>query len=188
MSDFDEHKAAQAAAFLLHRAGGSLPLIKLMKLMYLAERLSFARYGEPLTGDHLVSMDHGPVLSATLNHMNGAIESNAHGWDAWVADRAGHNVALRDPSMIRSPEQDLLALSECDLEVLNDVWTEYGHWGKWDLRDFTHTLPEWEDPHGTSMPISMEKLMAAVGHNQDVASGLLDRLTVQRNITKAFDC
>ncbi len=39
-SMFNERKAAQAAAYLLHKAGGKLPLLKLMKLMYLAERLS----------------------------------------------------------------------------------------------------------------------------------------------------
>jgi hypothetical protein len=42
-----------------------LPVIKLIKLMYLAERLSLQRYGEPLTGDRLVSMPDGPVLSMT---------------------------------------------------------------------------------------------------------------------------
>ena len=40
---FDERRAAQAAAFLLYRAKGRLPLIKLVKLMYLAERLSLER-------------------------------------------------------------------------------------------------------------------------------------------------
>jgi hypothetical protein len=37
-SVFDERKAAQATAFLLFMAGGKLPLIKLVKLLYLAER------------------------------------------------------------------------------------------------------------------------------------------------------
>ena len=57
---FDERKAAEAAAFLLFMAGGKLPLIKLVKLLYLAERLSLQRYGEPLTGDRLVAMPNGP--------------------------------------------------------------------------------------------------------------------------------
>ena len=40
--------------------------------MYLAERESLARYGEPITGDVLVSMKHGPVLSKTLDHITHA--------------------------------------------------------------------------------------------------------------------
>jgi uncharacterized phage-associated protein len=186
MNHYDEQKAAQAAAFLLHRAGGALPLIKLMKLLYLAERLSFQRYGEPLTGDHLVSMDHGPVLSQTLNHMNGSEESNEEGWEKWMADRAEHMIALRDSSMIRSPEQDLLALSDSDLEVLRDVWTEFGHMAKWDLRDYTHQLPEWEDPHGSSKPIPPERLLAAVGFSEDVAGRLLQQLMTHKNLSRVF--
>lgn len=186
MSLFNEQKTAQAAAFLLHKASGVLPLLKLMKLLYLAERQSFRDYGEPLTGDHLVSMDFGPVLSRTLNHMNGAVPSGAEGWETWIADRAEHMVALRDPSMIRSPEEDLLALSESDLEVLGAVWREYGHVDRWKLVDLTHDFPEWEDPHGSSKPISMMRLLQAVGYSQDVAKELIGRMTAQRNIGQAF--
>lgn len=53
---FQEPKAAQAAAFMLYKANGRLEVLKLMKLMYLAERESFLRFGEGLTGDALVSM------------------------------------------------------------------------------------------------------------------------------------
>ena len=50
---FNEKRTAQAAAFLLHQAGGRLPLLKLMKLLYLAERESLRLYGEPISGDKL---------------------------------------------------------------------------------------------------------------------------------------
>lgn len=43
---FQEPKAAQATAFLLYKANGRLEVLKLMKLMYLAERESFLRFGE----------------------------------------------------------------------------------------------------------------------------------------------
>ena len=86
---FNERRTAQVAAFLLHRAGGSLPLIKLMKLMYLAERLSLQRYGEPLTGDRLVSMGHGPVLSRTYDHINGAFFGKLQFVEAFVNSAFG---------------------------------------------------------------------------------------------------
>lgn len=175
---FNERRTAEVAAFLLHRAGGSLPLLKLMKLMYLAERLSFKRYGEPLTGDRLVSMDQGPVLSRTYDHINGSRRSVEGGWEHWIEDRSGHEVALRDASRIRSPEQDLLFLSESDLEVLGDTWAEFGHRDKWALVDYTHThCPEWEDPAGSSIPIPYEKLFAALGYSEEQASELCERLS-----------
>ena len=124
---FNERKTAQAAAYLLHRAGGRLPLLKLVKLMYLAERLSLKTYGEPLTGDSLVSMDHGPVLSRTYDQMKGSVRCVEGGWDTWISDRADNDLALKDASMIRDPERDLLALSEGDLETLESVWSAFGH-------------------------------------------------------------
>ncbi|MFY2996339.1 Panacea domain-containing protein [Achromobacter xylosoxidans] len=184
---FDERRAAQSAAFLLFKAGGSLPLIKVVKLIYLAERLSFQRYGVPLTGDRLVSMDHGPVLSRVYDHMNGAVKSCPGGWETWIADRSGHVIALRDPGAIRSPEEDLLRLSDSDLEVLSEVWEQFGSWERWDLVQYTHDkLPEWEDPHGSSKPISYESLFSALGYNSDQVSHLKERIDEQQRISAAF--
>ena len=187
ISLFDERRAAQSAALLLYRAGGSLPLIKLIKLMYLAERLSLHRYGEPLTGDRLVSMTHGPVLSQTYNHINGAVQSINGGWDSWVSDRAGYEVALRDPSMVRSPEQDLLALSESDLEVLDETWAEFGHWDRWALVKYTHDhCPEWEDPDGSSTPISYRRLFTKLGYSPEQVNALASRLAEQEQLSASF--
>lgn len=185
---FDERRAAQAAAYLLFRANGQLPLIKLVKLMYLAERLSLQRYGEPITGDRLVSMPHGPVLSQTYNHINGAVPSVDGGWETWVADRAGHIVALRDESMIRSPEEDLLRLSETDLEVLAETWEQFGHWDRWKLVDYTHSAacPEWEDPDGSSLPIEYKTLFEKLGYSPEQAEMLTNRLAEQRQLNDAF--
>ena len=48
---FNEQKAAQIAAWFLGKAGGTMPHLKLMKLMYLAERESMAKHGFPMTGE-----------------------------------------------------------------------------------------------------------------------------------------
>ena len=186
---FDERRAAEAAAFLLFKAGGSLPLIKLVKLLYLAERLSLKRYGEPLTGDRLVSMPNGPVLSMTYAYINGALPSCEGGWESWIADRAGHEVALRDESKIRSPEQDLLRLSDSDLEVLGDVWTEFGHWDRWKLVEYTHSdaCPEWEDPDGSSRPIAYEVLFSKLGYSPEQAAVLVERINAQRSLNASMN-
>lgn len=185
---FDERKAAEAAAFLLFEAGGRLPLIKLVKLLYLAERLSLQRYGEPLTGDRLVSMPNGPVLSMTYDHMNGALPSREGGWESWIADRSGHMVALRDGSKIRTPEQDLLRLSDSDLEVLCEVWAQFGHWDRWKLVEYTHSgaCPEWEDPDGSSRPIGYELLFSKLGYTPEQAVALVERINAQRALNASM--
>lgn len=179
---FDEKRTAQAAAFLLHRAGGRLPVLKLMKLMYLAERESLKRYGEPISGDKLVSMPQGPVLSNTLNLMNGAADEAVRGgWADWIEGRAGYDVALRDPSMIRTPEQDLLELSTGDLNVLGDTWAAFGHMEKFELVHYTHTqgCPEWEDPHGSSRPIPMGRLFRELGYSDEGVRSAVTHLNEQ---------
>jgi uncharacterized phage-associated protein len=183
---FDERRAAQATAYLLFLAGGKLPVIKLMKLLYLAERLSLQRYGEPLTGDKAFSMPHGPALSMTLEFINGVRPSCPGGWDSWVSDRANHMLELADISMIRSGD-DLLRLSETDLEVLKETWERFGHMEKFALVDYTHdNLPEWRDPNGSSFPISYVDIFRGVGMDKMTAERLAERLEAQQLIAAYF--
>jgi uncharacterized phage-associated protein len=183
---FDERRTAQAAAFLLFKAGGKLPVIKLMKLLYLAERLSLQRYGEPLTGDKAFSMPHGTVLSMTLELINGARQSSLGGWDSWISDRANHMVELVDPHMIRSAD-DLSRLSETDVEVLQETWKDFGHMEGFALVDYTHdNLPEWRDPEGSSFPISYADIFRGVGMDEKTAARLAQRLEEQQHIAASF--
>lgn len=184
---FDEKKAAQVAAYFLFRANGRLPVLKLMKLQYLAERRSFEKFGEPMIGDKLVSMPHGPVLSLTFNHVNGELNSIEGGWDTWISERLDNDVELRDPSCIRSPEEDLLELSDADLEILAEIWERFGHMNKWQLRDYTHAhCPEWKDPEGSMLPILLEDLLSALDYSKEQTEELRARLAHQVAIDQAF--
>ena len=88
MMRFNERKATQAAAFLLKIRGGRMSYLKLIKLLYLADRAALARWGRPITTDRHVSMNHGPVLSRVLDLVN---DGDAPGeevvWDAAVTAR-----------------------------------------------------------------------------------------------------
>ncbi len=179
---FNEKKSAQAAAYFLHRGvNGRLSLLKLMKLMYLAERESLRKYGEPMIGDRLVSMEHGPVLSHTLNHMNGLRESSPDGWDSWVADRENHDLALSRE--VHDARRDLPLLSDADLEILELMWANYGHMTGFQLRDLTHDIcNEWEDPDNSSTPIPYARLLRCVGYTPEVAKEIEKRLCSQRKL------
>lgn len=182
---YDERKAAEAAAYLLQRAGGSLAFIKLLKLMYLAERLSFLRYGVPLTGDHFVSMKNGPVLSETYDHIKGEIPSAPGGWDSWVKDQADYMVGLPDDRLGVRPDQ-LEELSYSDIELLDEVWCQYGHMDRWDLVRLTHDLPEWEHPGASSRPIKWHTLFRAIGYSDEAATALEKHLRDQSALDRHF--
>jgi len=183
---FNEKKAAQAAAYFLFRAGKPLSVLKLMKLLYLAERRSFEKHSAPMIGDRLVSMDHGPVLSRVYNHMNGEAASLDKGWEYWISDRAGHDLALRRP--VRSPEKELLELSDADQEILEEIWKKFGRMDQWRLRDYTHRhCPEWTDPEGSMIPMEPKAFLAALKFTPRQIRATLERLREEDGINAAFD-
>jgi uncharacterized phage-associated protein len=184
---YNERKAAQVAAFFLFRAQGRMPILKLMKLLYLAERTSYQKFGEPIIGDKLVSMDHGPVLSITYQHINGELRSEEGGWDTWVSGRENYDVSLQDPSCIRTPEQDLLELCDDDLDVLEETWSTFGHMTKWQIRDYTHdNCPEWENPRGSMIPMDLPRLFKALDFNEEQAKELEDRVAASSGLNAAY--
>jgi uncharacterized phage-associated protein len=159
---FDEQKAGESAAHLLQAAGGSMPYIKLIKLMYLADRHCLIESGFPITGDHMVSMPKGPVLSSVLERIShGPRDEVASPWFNFVSEPEHYDVNLMNP-----PPQEG-RLSDYQISVLMDVFGKYGHMDKWALVDLTHKLPEWQDPHGSSLPIHPETIWRAVGKSDE---------------------
>jgi len=182
---YSEKRAAQTAAFFISRAGGSIGILKLMKLMYLAERESLVRYGEPITGDVLVSMKHGPVLSKTLDHINGFIDSKDGAWESWISARAGHQLGLRPA---HEPADELTQLSDADMQILAFTWDKFGCYNQYKLRDITHEIcPEWEDPGDTSQLIPYSRVLSCVGYKPEVVRELEQRMRDEEELDKVFD-
>lgn len=152
---FDDRKTAQAAAFLLERSGGRMPYIKLLKLLYLADRQSLIETGYPVTGARMVSMDHGPVLSEVLDFITwGPHEGST--WGRYVSPPDGYDVTL----VGRAEREEL---SDYEVELLEAVFEQYGGWDKWALIEYTHTLPEWVDPAGSALPIDGRVILREAG-------------------------
>jgi len=180
---FSQRKVAQMTAFLLDRGRGRMNCLKLMKLLYLADRESLKRHGEPISGDRYVSMDHGPVLSQTLNLINGAVELEEEGWGHWIADRADNDVSLRRKVSRNSLDE----LSNAELSVLEAIYAKFGKWNKWKLRDYTHRYcPEWKDPKGSSLPIEIIDIFKALGRSPAEARKLAGRIEHDRKIDRLF--
>ena len=181
---YSEKRAAQTAAFFISRAGGTIEILKLMKLMYLAERESLARYGEPIMGDVLVSMKHGPVLSKTLDHINGFTDSEDGGWESWINARAGHQLGLQPA---HDPADEFTQLSDAEMEILDFIWDKFGKYDKYKLRDITHQIClEWEDPGETSQLIPYSRVLNWVGHKPEVVRELEQRMHDEEELDKMF--
>lgn len=96
--------------------------LKLQKLCYYAQGVFMAlNDGQPLFDEELVKWDHGPVCKA-LYH-----EYKAHGSNVIPApENKGGNVF--------TPEQ---------LDVLEDVYSYFGQFSAWKLRNMTHEEDPW---------------------------------------------
>jgi uncharacterized phage-associated protein len=180
---FNERKVSQMAAYFLQKRGGRMSHLKLMKLLYLAEREALRLYGDSMSGDCPVSMPHGPVLSMTLNLMDGDIESQAGGWDSLISAKENHELSLQTQLQL----EDLDELSKADVKILESTWNQFGQLSRWEIRDYTHHhCKEWEDPHGSSRPISFEKLFQSLGRPADEAKRMADHIEEQRHIDEIF--
>lgn len=169
---FTEQKIAQMAAFFLIRRGGRMSYLKLLKLLYLADRESMSRYGESMSADNHYSMPHGPVLSQTLNLITGQTDSPA--WRDMIYPCENHEVALTHADF--TPEE-LDQLSTADIEILDEVWQQFGHMKRFELVEYTHEhLPEWVDPRGSSRPINPRATFAALGYNPEQAEVLAQNI------------
>ncbi|MFQ2178094.1 Panacea domain-containing protein [Aeromonas veronii] len=176
---FNEERVAQMAAFLLSQQGGHMSYLKLMKLLYLSDREAMSRFGESISGDLMVSMPHGPVLSQTLNLIKSGGEQ-PDGWNEWISGEANYEVATRRRDATRD---DFDLLTDIEVEILTRIWHDFGHMGKWDLVNYTHdNCAEWQDPKGSAYPIKEEALFMAVGKTPDVAVALAQHLREQRQL------
>ena len=154
-----------------------------MRLLYLADREAVRAFGLPISGDRFVSMPHGPVLSMTLNLMDGDVESKAGGWEEWVSDKENHELSLRKAFV---PE-DLDELSQAEMAVLDSVWRQFGAMDKWEIRDWTHQhCPEWKDPQGSSNPISYKSLARALGFDEAAATEVALHIEAEQEVDRLF--
>lgn len=180
---FDERKVAQVAAYFLHKRGGQMSHLKLMKLLYLADRESMGVYGQPISEDRMVSMPHGPVLSQTYDLMLGSTPSSPEGWESLIADIQDHQVKLRRPVQ----PDELGRLSDADIDILDRIWDQFGHMTRWQIRDYTHDhCPEWEDPKGSSKPLNPAKVFQALGRSPEEAKELAADLQAKRRVDSVF--
>jgi uncharacterized phage-associated protein len=157
---FREAKTAQAAGLLLTLRGGRMSYMKLVKLLYLADREALIRWGRPITFDRYVSMDRGPVLSRTFDLLSeGGRPGEQSAWERCISPPAHYDVSLRVDC---GTDQ----LSEAEEAVLREVFERFGRRTRWDLVDYVHTLPEWTDPHGSAIPITYRDILAGAGKTE----------------------
>lgn len=157
---FNERKATEAATVLLSLYNKRMKYKKLIKLLYLADRLALDKYERPITNDRFVSMKQGQVLSNIYNLIKGEITSEY--WHKFIRRNAWWWIALHTEKL------KIEELSESEVEVLEEIFKDYGHFTGNQLGKITHDLPEYVDPLGSSRTTPVEEVLKkGLGFNQE---------------------
>jgi uncharacterized phage-associated protein len=175
---FDEQKITEAATLLLELRGGCMHYIKLLKLLYIADRQALSEWGVPISNDNYVSMDNGPILSQTYN----LIKDGGRFWSEYIS------APFRDYEVeLSKPIPKKKKLSPAEEEMLRNVFKEYGHKNRWKIVDFMHTLPEWKNPGGSSIPISIEDILQALNEPVENIRAILTEIEQERKIEEHIE-
>lgn len=153
---FRSRKAAQLCAYFAVESGGTIEKLKLIKLLYLAERRFLSENHHPMLFDEYYSLPHGPICSSALNGIDGIIHGEI--WDDYIARNGNVVVAMKSFS-----RDELDDVSDAELEVVAGIWRQFGHMTASQLRNYSHdNCPEYTETTGR-IPISCKQILEAVG-------------------------
>ncbi len=181
LAGYDTAKAAQATAYFALKSGGVINILKVTKLLYLAEREFMARYDSPMFYDELFSLPEGPVPSSTLDLLKGVAKDEE--WDRFMGQKHGYDVRVRKGVDF----DDLDSLSKADTSILDYLWKKFGHMSQFRLRDWTHNeknVPEWRDPKSGRIPITHEDVFRSLRKDESLAEQVEEYRRVAKALTK----
>jgi uncharacterized phage-associated protein len=144
--------------------------LKLIKLLYIADREALSRWGKPVTTDRYVSMKEGPVVSNIYN----LIGSEPMPYEQSIWHQYIRTVADWDVELVASPSAEELSQAEEDL--LKEIFEAHGYKNRWLLVSETHKFPEWKDPGTSSLSISYREILKGLNKSEEEVSATLEEL------------
>jgi uncharacterized phage-associated protein len=137
---FDEITATEATAYLLSKCRGEKrDYGSLLKLLYLADKEALIQTNRTITGDEMVGMGNGTLLSKLYDFMK-PLGKRGEYFNRFIAKPPEGQWDVR---FIRKPPNK--RLSEAEKKILDSVFSEHGNKTFDQLIDLTHELREWEE-------------------------------------------
>lgn len=118
---------------------------KLMKLFYFIDFEHVKRYGTPITFDHYVKLEHGPIPSKIMNLVSAVVDE---GENAILADtisiQKSDGMDLQRITCLKSfSEEDKDLFSENEMKVLERVCKKYKDSTARQLEEISHSEAPW---------------------------------------------
>ena len=165
MRDHDE-TIGQVAAYFAYHNDGKIDSLKLMKLIYIANRYSLIETGHPIYFDTMSCVNSGVILHKTrkrllsANFINRHIIVDAHNWV--------HAICYNG-------DDDLDYMSEFNLRILRKTWDMHGHQSDSELRYYMDELYHEIDRNGKDITF-LDILNELPVFTKDVAQHLYDAI------------
>jgi uncharacterized phage-associated protein len=134
----------QTIHYILNRIGCTDKL-KIVKLVYFADKLHLLLYGRTITGDSYCAMKNGPVGSTTLDVLNENLEyldEEDINYSKLYLIRTGSDSRIYEPLTIQNCKYEML--SESDKKILDTILDKFARKTGKELVDLTHRYPEWK--------------------------------------------
>jgi uncharacterized phage-associated protein len=179
---FSTRKTIQAVAVLLRLARGPTGYLRLLKLLYIADREHLRTAHRPIVGTRTVAMKNGPLHSEVYNLVKGEHLDDPL-WSDHIRKQGYQIELVKDPG--RSE------LSAAEVRTLTDTFDRYASMGEWDLVEITHDFPEWlknypDESADTSCIIPFDDLLEAVGLRGGKKQAVLNSLREEADMNRLF--
>jgi uncharacterized phage-associated protein len=164
-------------ARILQRSGGKTSYLRLVKLVYLADRESIVKRGIPIAGGSYFLMRKGPVIGEIMNF---AKQRNAPNWRETISVRRGHEIALKTIPTFH-------LLSPRELQIVDEVVAQHAHQDVDELVQWCHdNCPEVENVTAGRREISIEQILSAERLSPDRIQTTVKDLESLEGLTSLF--
>jgi uncharacterized phage-associated protein len=176
---FDTQKKVQAAGILLKLECGRMDRIRLLKLLYIADREALAEQGSPIIGGRVAALDNGPLHCEVYDLIKGEHLAEAE-WSAHFKNE-GHAIC-----MLNEPGRK--KLSRYEIAKLTEISERFRSADTWDVVNQTHEFEEWKTSHvqGTSRQIPLEAMLKALQFTEEDIKIVQDGADERARVKAAF--
>ncbi len=140
---YNYKKGVQATNYIISRLGGGVDKVKVIKLLWAADRYHLRKYARLVSNDTYYALKKGPVASQTLDIINRTEEYLGEGWQEYSKNYLSPLKDGKKLDSIKSVNEKYL--SETDKEALDFAISHLGKLSSSAIVKFTHKYPEWQE-------------------------------------------
>lgn len=141
--EFSYKKAIQAINYLAQKEGGVIDKLKVVKLLYFADRYHLRRYGRLIINDTYWAMKMGPVASASKDILDSSDFMDNSEKEYSIEYLVTTKKEAKEYNIKSKKEPDTTVFSQTDLEALDFVYKNLGKKTGGQLVNESHRYPEW---------------------------------------------